>query len=266
MNERFPAGWLTVREAADHTARSETLLNLLREWCQSRKSLRIVDLGAGTGSNLRYLAPRLPLPQHWTLVDHDPDLLARVSAPDAAPPVTLSTVCADLAQWELEVAQPDLVTASALLDLVSESWLDHLVQNCVGQRAAVLLALSYDGKVRWTAPDPQDILVHRAVNAHQERDKGFGVALGPRASFEAAEQFQAAGYGVWVKSSPWELGVGALPLSEQLIAGWIAAATEQLPREAARLLDWGERRLEDLRSGRTRLRVGHRDLLALPAP
>ena len=40
----------------------------------------IHDLGSGTGSMSRWLAPRLPGPQHWVLHDRDADLLARAAA------------------------------------------------------------------------------------------------------------------------------------------------------------------------------------------
>jgi len=266
MNERFPADWLMLREPADHAARSQALVDRLRDWCRDRESLRIVDLGAGTGSNLRYLAPRLPLPQQWTLVDHDPDLLALALVPAGAPPTTLRTVCADLGQWALAGAAPELVTASALLDLVSRQWLDRLVRECAHHRAAALLVLSYDGDVTWTTPDPDDGFVRAAVNDHQARDKGLGAALGPLASAVAAERFRAGGYRVWTEPSPWQMDAGALALAEPLIAGWVHAAAEQLPEAAVRIRNWGTRRLENLRTGNTNLRVGHRDLLALPGP
>ncbi|MBS0002085.1 MAG: class I SAM-dependent methyltransferase [Thioalkalivibrio sp.] len=265
MNERFAADWLSLREPADHAARSQPLVERLRvEWCRGRESLKITDLGAGTGSNLRYLAPRLPAPQQWTLVDHDPGLLGCIAAPSGAGTLTLQTERMDLRDWALPATGTDLVTASALLDLVSADWLDRLVRECAGHGTAVLLVLSYDGEVTWTAADPGDAFVRAAVNAHQERDKGLGAALGPKATPEAAARFREAGYRVWIEASPWHLDAGSLPLAGPLIAGWVNAAAETFPEQAGTLRDWGTRRLEDLRSGRTGLQVGHRDLLALP--
>lgn len=265
MSERFAFDWLTLREPADHAARSHRLVERLREeWCTGRGSLRIVDLGSGTGSNLRYLAPRLALPQHWTLVDHDPELLRCVRPPANAGTLGFQTERADLRDWGLPAAGTDLVTASALLDLVSANWLGRLVRDCARQGAAALLVLSYDGDVTWTAPDPGDAVVRAAINAHQERDKGLGTALGPRATAEAVTRFREAGYRVWTEPSPWHLDADSLTLADPLIAGWVKAAAEALPEQAANLRDWGVRRLDDLGAGRTGLRVGHRDLLALP--
>ncbi len=56
----------------------------------------IHDLGCGTGSMGRWLAPRLPGPQHWVLYDRDADVLElaatelTVEAADGAP-VTVET-------------------------------------------------------------------------------------------------------------------------------------------------------------------------------
>ena len=72
----FSPDWLALREPADHAARNGEVLAAVREHFAQVSPLRIVDLGCGTGSNLRGLAPHLPREQHWHLVDYDPLLLA----------------------------------------------------------------------------------------------------------------------------------------------------------------------------------------------
>ncbi|MEX1058611.1 MAG: glycosyltransferase, partial [Natronospirillum sp.] len=86
-NEReyFSGEWLALRQAADHQARAtplnEQLLTALKaRYSPTSTTINVVDLGTGSGSNVRYLAPRLQtalpwLTQKWTLVDHDPELL-----------------------------------------------------------------------------------------------------------------------------------------------------------------------------------------------
>jgi len=69
--------WLALREPVDHRSRAADLVAPLAEWWGSRPSQRVLDLGSGTGSNLRYLAPRLPGGQEWTLVDRDAAALDR---------------------------------------------------------------------------------------------------------------------------------------------------------------------------------------------
>lgn len=265
MAERFAADWLTLREAADHRARSEALLTRLAVSLPRDRPLTVVDLGAGRGSNLRYLAPRLAGAQTWRVVDHDASLMADAApAPAAADGagVCVEPVVADLrdAAFDALLAGANLVTAAALIDLVSRPWLERLATACAARRLPALIALSYDGCIDWSPAAPMDERLRLAVNRHQRRDKGFGPALGPAAWAAAATAFRAAGCRVGVAASPWQLGPADAPLVEALVDGWVAAASEQAPGQAAAFRRWGA----DRRRGQPGLRVGHRDLLALP--
>jgi SAM-dependent methyltransferase len=294
--ETFAAEWLALREPVDHRSRSADLLGPLAEWWSARPSRRVLDLGSGTGSNLRYLAPRLPGEQRWTLVDQDTALLDRATgtAIDVVGVAGVERVSGDLEREGLAlVAGADLVTASALLDLVTDEWLERLVEACRTAGSAALLSLTWDGGITWddpnsdpgpdsrsdSHPDPDDVgsgdghdddqdeptdrLVADAVRNHQLRDKGIGPALGPAAGPAAADAFRAAGYDTWLLPSPWRLGTGDELLTRALVDGWATAASEERPGDAPLIRDWAERRRPaDL--ARFRLEVGHVDLLALP--
>jgi SAM-dependent methyltransferase len=271
-DDAFSADWLTLREPADHRARASALLPLLRGAWEARGWSRVLDLGSGTGSNLRYLAPRLPGNQHWTLLDHDPALLDCVegrgipagSASGGAIEV-LRRVGDLLEMGEIALEDADLVTASALLDLVSEGWLSTWVRRITQHGCGALWALSYDGSVEWLGrEDPDDAWVLEQVNLHQRGEKGMGQALGPDAPERARALFDAAGYVTWVLPSPWILGPEDTALALALLEGWIGAAEEVVPRESVRIRAWGARRTENLRTGEVQVRVGHLDLLALP--
>ncbi|MEQ1855141.1 MAG: class I SAM-dependent methyltransferase [Longimicrobiales bacterium] len=264
MTETFDAEWLDQREPVDHRSRASAPLEPLRAWWTRRRASTVLDLGCGTGSNLRYLAAKLPAPQRWTVVDHDSQLLGRVRTPDAD--VKVRKVLGDLAVVGLaEVEGSDLVTASALLDLVSADWLRTLVDACVAARSAALFALTYDGTIGWPrGEDADDGLIRDAVNQHQRRDKGIGPALGPDAAPVAEELFRAIGYQTWLLASPWALAPSDAALSRALVDGWVRAASEMEPRDAERIRLWGQRRRAAAAEADFALVVGHLDLLALP--
>lgn len=259
----FTPEWLALREPVDHRSRPQALIDLLLGAAKERSWSRALDLGAGTGSNLRYLAPRLPFIRDWTLLDQDVDLLGRIGD---GPHAAVRTVTGDLSQEGLAaIGSADLVTASALLDLVSEPWVRSLVDECVRNACAGLFALSYDGAVDLDPPGPGDAFVLDAVNAHQERDKGLGSALGPRAAALAATLFEAAGFRTWLVPSPWVLaGEADAALAGALVRGWVEAAAEQRPDRTDELRSWEGDRLATISSAHWEIRVGHFDLLALP--
>jgi SAM-dependent methyltransferase len=273
LPERFASDWLSLREPADHRARSEVVARRLVDWfgATAPAPLRVVDLGAGTGSNLRWLAPRLPQPQAWTLLDHDPALLERVVPPSGVE-ATVTRLVAPLggdagalsAEAAEAISSADLVTASALLDLVSADLLHALVDAVAAAGAATLLALSYDGTITWTDPDPDDALVRDAVNAHQRRDKGTGPALGPTAADAARTALERAGFTLHAESSPWTLGPEDAALARALLDGWVDAAVEERPSDATAIRAWATRRREAIADGSFGLEVGHVDISALP--
>ena len=91
----FSADWLSLRRDADLRARDPALApRLASDLAAQQRPIRVLDLGAGTGANLAALAPALPGRQSWVLVDNDPQLLARVTAPEG---VTVETRIADIA-------------------------------------------------------------------------------------------------------------------------------------------------------------------------
>jgi hypothetical protein len=155
-----------------------------------------------------------------------------------------------------------LVTASALLDLVSEDWLRELTARCRAIGAAVLFALSYDGRIRFTPADPDDELVRALVNEHQRTEQGFGPALGPDATDCADRLLAALGYRVQRAPSDWLLTPESRELQRRLIDGWADAAAAIAPARAASIDAWRSRRLERLASDRSELVVGHEDLAA----
>lgn len=266
LSGAFSTSWLDLREPVDAEARDRALLSRLAAWSRGRDCLRIVDLGAGTGANLRRTAPALGCRQSWTLVELDPALIANGAARLSAEPVDWRYRGIDLAKdLELLAEVPcDLITASAFLDLVSAEWLERLVAQRRRLDAALYLTLSFDGGIEWRPADHSDGLVAELVRRHQRSDKGFGPACGPDAPAELVRRLGPAAGEIVVGRSDWLLGVAAEALQAEMVRGHHSAAVEAEPTSAAELDDWAARRLSLLALGRSRLRIGHLDLLYLP--
>lgn len=264
----FSADWLTLREPFDVRARSETLTAALAQRLTTRP-LEAVDLGAGTGSNIRYLAPRLGGEQHWLAVDDDAALIDTQPADlhGEAHDCRISSLRLDLAAGLDAVpwAQCQLVSGSALLDLVSGPWLAQLAAACARARSIVAFALTYDGRMSFTPGLPDDDWVRRMVNRHQHGDKGFGPALGPSAVGHACKLFPEHGYALQCADSDWVIRSHEQELQQALLAGWAAAAMEMAPSQQQRVEQWRAQRQDWISAGQSRMRVGHQDFIAWPA-
>lgn len=219
--------WLALREGADTAARAPELLDPLRHHLAALPhsggsadaadappgdaGLVIHDLGCGTGSMGRWLAPRLNGPQHWILHDHDHGLLDRAAAqmPRTAADgshVTVTTQRGDITRLTADdLCGTSLVTASALLDLLTRDELEGLAAACAEAGCPALLALSVVGRVDLTPADPLDAEIADAFNAHQRRVVHDRRLLGPDAVAAASVAFARRGLTVRVHPSPWRL-------------------------------------------------------------
>jgi hypothetical protein len=266
MIEGFSPGWLALREPFDLRSRSPALLARLAEWRQGRGPLRIVDLGSGTGANLRCTAPALGGAQDWTLVEWDRSLIACGERLLGEATVGWRYRRLDLAHDLERIADGrfDLITAAALIDLVAADWLDRLVGVRRRTGAALYIALSFDGRIAWEPADPLDPPVHELVGVHQRTDKGFGPALGPAAA-DALPALLATDDGKLTSAtSDWSLGPADRAIQLELLAGYENAAISTAPGRAGEVVGWAQRRREQILAGASSLRVGHRDLLLLP--
>jgi hypothetical protein len=268
---RVSARWLALRELADATARARDLVDELIRHLPATDRLVIHDLGCGTGAMGRWLAPLLPGPQHWVLHDRDSDLLEAASAdlPGAAAdgaPVTVETKQSDINRLRSgELAGATLITASALLDMLTADELTGLVGVSMATGCPALLTLSVAGRVELTPADPLDGRVAAAFDAHQRRITEKGALLGPDAPEVAIKEFVGRGAEVVVRSSPWRLGASHADLVTEWFAGWLGAACEQERELAAETDDYKRRRLAEATAGQLEVIVDHVDLLVLPA-
>jgi SAM-dependent methyltransferase len=262
----FSADWLALREPYDADACNAAVRDAAIAAIAGLDPVAIVDLGCGTGSGLRALAPLIPARQTWRLFDNDLSLLARAAAGARPDRVQATAVPVDLAH-DLEAALDgavDLVTTTALLDLVSEPWLERLAVECAARRLPMYATLSYDGRIEFTPQDPGDAAIVAAVNAHQRGDKGFGPALGPKAATEAVARFTAVGYTVIHETADWVMRPRDREMQNALLAGWAGAASEFGAPHLDEIVGWLTRRRDLVTAGRSSMRVGHIDLFARP--
>jgi trans-aconitate methyltransferase len=267
---RISGEWLDLREPADAAARALDLVEHLRRHLPTTSCRVIHDLGCGTGSMGRWLAPLLPGPQRWVLHDRDADLLHVAAGEPPGPAadgacVVIETRRSDVTQLRHDdLADATLITASALLDLLTQDELAGLIDVCAKAGCPVLLSLSVVGHVELAPADSLDSRVAAAFDAHQRRMTVRGRLLGPDAVAAAVKGFQRLGAEVLIRPTPWQLGAAEADLATEWFTGWIGAACEQSVDLASGAGSYARRRLVEARAGQLAVTVGHADLLALP--
>jgi len=289
MTDEFESSWLDTREDADVRARNVSITKSLRAFLDDVKRINVVDLGAGTGALFRYLAPRINGRQTWRLVDRSDKLLRQSETHLAAwADARQLTVGASKDPWCATNAKEEycvfheqknfggglldfsfdskihLITASALLDLVSLNWVEELITLCLRTRASFYGSLTYDGKIDWVPSHPGDKKLLQLLNKDQRRDKGLGLALGPDAVAAVRQALALQGFVVAIGSSPWILGPVDEDLQLVLLSQWskILEQNKDFPSRELRL--WKDFHLEAIAEGKSYLRVGHQDIWATP--
>ena len=282
MSESFDADWLALREPFDAAARSLSLAETLIAHLPARP--RLLDLGCGTGSLFRWLAPMIAGPQVWFLADQDPALLdaayarsaewaeARgwtVTFPQRAMLVhapggawRIEALAVDLADPEsLPLEDADAVLCSALLDLVSAEWVESLAALL---DTPFLACMSVDGRDRFLPAHRADPILRAAFRRDQLRDKGLGRALGPAAPARMLAALAENGFRTRSAPSDWRIPATALAMLRETIAGRAEAARSASPARTGAIDLWAASRLRQALAMRLAIRIGHRDILALP--
>jgi hypothetical protein len=258
---RVSPKWLLLREPADAAARSAVLAERLGRHLATADRLVIHDLGGGSGAMGRWLAPRLPGPQHWVVHDRDAALLELAAAGAPGPAADGSAVTVEARRSDItrltprDLAGASLITASALLDLLTPEGLVRMLRVCTG--CPMLLTLTVVGRVSLRPADPLDVRVGAAFGDHQRRDG----LLGPDAVPAAIDQLRGR---VLVRPSQWRLDAAHAELAAEWFGGWVAAACDQEPALAAEAGAYRDRRLEQAAAGEVAVTVDHADLLVLP--
>ncbi len=269
---RVSERWLALREPADAAARARDLVEELARRLSAPGRRMIHDLGCGTGAMGRWLAPLLPGPQHWVLHDRDPELLEAATADLPGPAadgatVTVETTLSDISRLDSsDLSGATLITASALLDMLTAEEVTGLASLCVAKECPALLTMSVVGRVELTPAERLDRRVAAAFDAHQRRTTERGRLLGPDAPSVAIEEFSRLGARVLERASPWRLGASHADLAMQWFAGWVGAACDQEPELTGPTGAYTRRRVAAAMAGQLRVTVDHADLLVLPRP
>jgi hypothetical protein len=263
----FPADWLAARIQADHEARNRSspavipaLIKHLTAAGASARGVEVIDVGAGTGANARWLEPRLPFPQRWVYVEPDRRLLSEAHRPEGTE-VHPAGVEALPGLLDRPSSRCRLLTCSALLDILTTVAVRSLCRAGASHQVPMLLALTVTGAWQLDPSHRIDEQLRRAFNDFQRRSGHAG----PDAPRIAADTMRASGLEVHRADSPWLLTPETnAAFVDRFLTDRVSAVVEEAPKLAKAADRWLALRREQLDGRALRVEVGHLDILGLP--
>lgn len=252
--------WLAVRYDMDALSRNKDVEGHALSDINNKRHVRILDIGAGTAANFRYLSDKIMCnEQEWTLVDQNKDLL-RVAKEEITrklgAPVLDST---DRSVFETsgkkikvrfvvdDIFSPssslldsscDLVVANAFFDLGAENQLATFFQVLGTASCAFLATINYSGMGFTPSEEDDKYWIHQYHN-HMARQQPFGISLGP----ECVAHMSVLSKNMDVKmgSSDWEMSGGhAVAIG---IFDFMEAALQDLGLDMEKFNRWRDSKL-----------------------
>ena len=290
LNYDDPTQWLAHRFACDAEARHPEIEHkFLSFFEQHQTPLKLVDVGSGTGANVRYYFDRIPHQQEWILVEQDARLrddcrqsLAHFAEQrgydwqpqndtfqltDGQKTATVTFVPGHIERIEqlVDLSQTDVVTANAVFDLVPFEQFDALVGKLVQHDVCLLATLNYYE----TSFLPFSEHDHRFVgwyHMHMKRPQPMGIAMGADCSEEMLDLLAQHHMMIEQEGSQWHLKKNATTMHHYLLH-FIEHAVAELNLSADEQQDverWLEHKKKLCRERELEIIVDHSDIFAYP--
>ena len=264
----FDSAWLDTRYPFDLEARNREVESFIRKSFPEGKNLRVLDLGAGNGANLRYFSSRWESLRHWTLLDHNPELMKVCKSwVNAQDDLDLELNCREgsLSSFDEVVSSADfdLVMANALFDLTTQDEFELVSATLKEYELPLLFTLNYSG-MKFYPEDSFDQEVEVSYAKHMRQSGGKVEFMGERAGPAMAEMLLQQGATVVKGESYWHISPGDRQMLNYKI-GFIENALSDLYPEgpnAEKGKEWLEKRKNQLRQGNLTIKVSHWDLAA----
>lgn len=283
----FDPNWLQERYPFDADARNKE-----REWEAIHQfayldHVHLVDLGTGTGSNVRYYLEQFPQNQTWHCVEEDGALkemfwqnikqLAKTEGYElewngealkmskSGHWVNIHFVEGNLMELDslVDLLRTDFILANAVFDLFSEAQFSELIHIISHHSLSLFFSLNYEG-MKFFPSEEADVFYIDQYNAHMKRPQPFGHGMGPDASQLMEKAFRTALAEVKLGESIWEIGekdekmlTYLLGFFEDALADWWKTTEEK-----AAFIAWIGRKKTMIQEQQLAANVYHQDVLA----
>ncbi len=252
--------WYDERFEYDCQARNPQVEQACFHHFFGRKSMTIVDLGSGTGSNCLYFFEKFPEQQKWIFIETQENVsqyaLKRLSksatekgykAVQKENKLTLTKEERNISIEYITASfldlvdlvnldEVDLVMASAAFDLISFPQFIQFGSVLLEKKLPLLTTLNY-AEMNFDSEEPTDVFCIEKYESFMNRPQEFGKAMGKKCPRILVDFFQKQEANVEVGSSTWRLeGEPAKAMNFHLLNFMEAAAIQMIEDEDEQVL------------------------------
>ncbi|MDF5709200.1 MAG: hypothetical protein PUP90_16430 [Nostoc sp. S4] len=282
-NQKF-AEWLELRIPYDAKGRNSTVEASCQQYLNKHKSLKIVDLGAGTGANCRYYLSKISQDREWFLVEQNQELLeiaferliiwaqengyesklqnSILVLKNEVDKITIHKIVGSILELEnlIDLKTFDLAVANAVFDLFSENQFQTLLECLKKYQLPLLATINYTG-TNFTPQSEGDSSFIEYYNQHMQRPQDFGRGMGPDCGASMGEVMQRIDMKVIQGESPWEIS-SSDPVFLQLFLGFMEESIPEILQEATlehELNTWLQKKQQMIAQNQLSCKVTHQD-------
>jgi len=283
---KFTATWINLRESYDMLSRSDLLQNLYKNNKMNLK--KVIDLGGGNGSFLRWCHYKNIIYDDFLIVDNDEALLKSFypRTKSYLSMMSLSLIKDNMMSYRIQnlknnkdgfitlkkqdfyksidiINDYNLVSFSAVSDLLSKKFIKCLFDK-VNKGTNLYFSICFDGRVKWKNKNKHDKYIVSMFNQHQKQEKTTGVALGLNSINFIKNLSKKNDYKIYIADSSWSVDSQD---NDSRIFQKAYLNTIYKPLKKFELTDkdilenWLKSKQNDIENKNSNLVVGHKDIL-----
>jgi len=283
---KFTTTWINLRESYDMLSRSDLLQNLYKNNKMNLK--KVIDLGGGNGSFLRWCHYKNIIYDDFLIIDNDEALLKSFypRTKSYLSMMSLSLIKDNMMSYRIQnlknnkdgfitlkkqdfyksidiINDYNLVSFSAVSDLLSKKFIKCLFDK-VNKGTNLYFSICFDGRVKWKNKNKHDKYIVSMFNQHQKQEKTTGVALGLNSINFIKNLSKKNDYKIYIADSSWSVDSQD---NDSRIFQKAYLNTIYKPLKKFELTDkdilenWLKSKQNDIENKNSNLVVGHKDIL-----
>ena len=283
---KFTTTWINLREPYDMLSRSDLLQNLYKNNKMNLK--KVIDLGGGNGSFLRWCHYKNIIYDDFLIIDNDEALLKSFypRTKSYLSMMSLSLIKDNMMSYRIQnlknnkdgfitlkkqdfyksidiINDYNLVSFSAVSDLLSKKFIKCLFDK-VNKGTNLYFSICFDGRVKWKNKNKHDKYIVSMFNQHQKQEKTTGVALGLDSIKFIKNLSTKNDYKIYIADSSWSVDShdNDSRVFQKAYLNTIYKPLKKFELTDRDILeDWLRSKKNDIESKNSNLVVGHKDIL-----